>query len=153
MTSSRPVLAPVSPPEERMLLGLRGVLVGSLPVALLTADGPDRYTVEAVFTRRPEREEIAAILDYETRGHLALNGYSTIELAVSDRRLEIANTNLEELRDGLASVIAARLSEISAQVIADRLLANARTADAARVEHRRAAAVVALVESISFESN
>ncbi len=40
------------------ILGLRSVLVGSLPAALMTTGAPDRYTVEAVFTRRPEEDEL-----------------------------------------------------------------------------------------------
>jgi len=91
-------------------LGLGSVLVGSLPSALMTADAPARYTVEAVFTRRPQREEIAEILGDETRETLVREGYPTVELTVSDRRLEIANTTLEELRDGLGSVLAERLA-------------------------------------------
>ncbi|TPW71611.1 hypothetical protein [Schumannella sp. 10F1B-5-1] len=135
---------------ERTALGLRSVLVGALPVSLLTVDAPERYTVEAVFSRRPEREEIDGILAASTRRHLGDEGYPTIELSVSDRRLEISNTNLEELRDGLGTVLAQRLAAISAEVVAARLVAAARAQESSRVEHRRAAAVIALAESISF---
>ncbi|KQR91020.1 MAG: hypothetical protein J0I33_13955 [Microbacterium ginsengisoli] len=131
-------------------LGLRSVLVGSLPAALMTEDAPDRYTVEAVFSRRPEREEVAQILGSETRDVLASSGYPTVEVTVSDRRLEIANTNLEELRDGLARVLADRLSEISTVVRATREAAAARFEDAAASEHVRASAVTALAASVTF---
>ena len=70
-------------------LGLGSVLVGSLPAALLTDHAPERYTVEAVFTRRPERDEVTEILGIETRDRLARAGYPTVEVTVSDRRLEI----------------------------------------------------------------
>lgn len=134
-------------------LGLGSVLVGSLPAALMTEDAPDRYMVEAVFSRRPEREEVAAILGAETRDCLTNSGYPTVEVTVSDRRLEIANTNLEELRDGLASVLADRLAEISADVRTTRETAAARFADAAVSEHERATAVTALAASVAFRTS
>jgi len=132
------------------LLGLGSVLVGSLPATLLTDQAPERYTVEAVFTRRPERDEVAQILGGETRAFLARAGYSTVEVAVSDRRLEIANTNLEELRDGLADVLAERLAQISADVQGRQRDAAARFQVAADHEQQRAAAVAALAESVTF---
>jgi len=135
---------------ERSPLGLRSIMVGSLPVSLLTPDAPERYTVEAVFSRRPEREEVDGVLGESTRRHLAESGYPTAQLTISDRRLEIANTNLEELRDGLAAVLAVRLAEISSEVAAARLVVAARSQEASRVEHRRAAEVVALADSIRF---
>ena len=99
-------------------LGLKSVLVGSLPAALMTDDEPDRYTVEAVFTRQPDQDEVAEILGPGTRSVLANAGYPGVAVGVSDRRLEITNTSLAELRDGLAEVIADRLAEISASVSA-----------------------------------
>ncbi|MGN6273029.1 MAG: hypothetical protein ACTHMQ_08040 [Protaetiibacter sp.] len=132
------------------LLGLGSVLVGSLPTALLTSDAPERYSVEAVFTRKPEREEIDAILSNDTRAYLSQCGYSTVELSVSDRRLVIANTNLEELRDGLAGVLGQRLSQISIDVQARRVVAAARIQKVTELERQRAASVVALAGSVSF---
>lgn len=132
------------------LLGLGSVLVGSLPSTLLTDAAPDRYTVEAVFTRRPDPDEIREILGGETRAFLAGAGHPTVELTVSDRRLEIANTNLEELRDGLAELIARRLTDISAGVHARREASAAHFQHAAEHEQERAAAVAALAESVSF---
>ncbi len=138
---------------DAVKLGLGSVLVSSLPAALMTDDAPDRYTVEAVFTRRPERDEIEQILGSETRARLASAGYPTVEVTISDRRLEIANTNLEELRDGLGSVLASRLAEISAGVRARRDAAAVRFRDAAGVEHARAAAVAALAGSVTFRAS
>lgn len=131
-------------------LGLGSVLVGSLPSALMTADAPARYTVEAVFTRRPQREEIVEILGDETRETLVREGYPTVELTVSDRRLEIANTTLEELRDGLGSVLAERLAAISDHAHERRDAAARRDEKTAESERERAAAVVALAASVSF---
>ncbi len=135
-------------------LGLGSVLVGSLPAALMTDDeAPDRYTVEAVFTRRPERDEITEILGSETRERLAKAGYSTVEVTISDRRLEIANTNLEELRDGLGGVLADRLAEISEGVRARQDAAAVRFREAAAGELDRAASVAALAESVTFRTS
>lgn len=136
--------------QDPGLLGLGSVLVGSLPATLLTDEAPDRYTVEAVFTRKTDRDEVAAIQGNETRAYLAANGFPTVELHVADRRLEIANTNLEELRDGLGAVLATRLAEISAALQAERAIATHRYQDASDLEQRRAAAVAALAESVTF---
>ncbi|MDQ1125859.1 hypothetical protein QE428_000892 [Microbacterium sp. SORGH_AS 505] len=132
------------------LLGLRSILVTTLPSELMTANAPDRYTVEAVFTRRVEPDEIAAIEGNETRAQLSAHGYSTAELRVSDRRLEIHNTNLEELRDGLASVIAQRLGDIDTHLAIQRNADAHRFQDASHQEKARAAAVAVLAESIAF---
>lgn len=134
-------------------LGLSAVLAGSLPASLMTDNAPDRYTVEAVFTRRPERGEIAGILGSETRDALVQAGFSTVEVTISDRRLLIANTNLEELRDGLASVLADRLAEISEGVRSKEAAAAVRNTDAAAGEQIRAAAVAALAESVVFRTS
>jgi hypothetical protein len=136
--------------QSSELLGLESILIGSLPAALMTDEAPDRYTVEAVFTRMADRDEVAAIQGSETRAHLSANGFPTVELHVVDRRLEIANTNLEELRDGLAAVIAERLVEISATLVAAREIGALRLPDATDAEQKRAASVVALAESVVF---
>ncbi|WP_307805232.1 hypothetical protein [Microbacterium sp. BLY] len=131
-------------------LGLGSVLVGSLPATLMTDNAPDRYTVEAVFTRQADRDEVAAIHDASTRDYLKSSGFPTVELRVSDRRLEIANTNLEELRDGLANVIADHLAAITLNLRAERELAALRFSEATELEQRRAAAVADLAESVTF---
>ncbi len=118
----------------------------------MTDDAPDRYTIEAVFTRQADRDEVTAIHDGATRDYLSTKGYPTVELHVSDRRLEIHNTNLEELRDGLAQIIAEHLSEMTATIRAEREVAAARFNDASEREQARAASVAALAESVSFSS-
>lgn len=134
------------------VLGLGSVLIDSLPAELMTADAPARYTVEAVFTRRPDQDEVRGILGSETRVALARAGYPAVELTVSDRRLVIANTSLEELRDGLSQILAERLAEISAGVRSRRDAAAVRVQHAAETEHDRLAAVTALAESVRFDS-
>ncbi|MGZ0069036.1 hypothetical protein [Microbacterium arborescens] len=131
-------------------LGLDSVLAGSLPAGLMTEDPPARYTVEAVFTRRPGKEEVRDVLGESTRELLAHSGYPDVVLTVSDRRLEIHNTTLEELRDGLAQLIALRLAEISEQVRSEKEASadSARTFAARELE--RAAAVAALAATVTF---
>lgn len=139
--------------DDAAILGLGSVLVGSLPASLLTADAPDRYTVEAVFTRKPEPEEVAQILGASTAAFLADGGYPEVVLTVSDRRLEIAGTTLEQLRDGLAGLLAERLAAISSEVHARRDAEAARFHEAAAREGERAAAVAALAESVVFRTH
>jgi len=74
-------------------------------------------------------------------------------VTISDRRLEIANTNLEELRDGLGGVLADRLAEISEGVRAKQDAAAVRFREAAAGEHDRAASVAALAESVTFRTS
>lgn len=133
------------------VLGLGAVLVGSLPATLLTDEAPERYTVEAVFTRKADPDEVSAIEGLDMRDHLAQNGFPTVELHVSDRRLEIINTNLEELRDGLAAVLADRLAETSRALVAVREITALRHEEASIREEERAASVAALAGSVVFQ--
>lgn len=131
-------------------LGLSAVLVSSLPHTLLTADAPDRYTVEAVFDRRPDAEEVSAIRSDETHRMMADLGYPDADIEISDRRLRIAGTNLEELRDGLAGVIAKRLADVSLALRSRRDADRALLRAVAGREEDRAAKVAALAESVRF---
>jgi len=133
-------------------LGLSSVLVASLPATLLTDAAPDRYTIEAIFTRRPDPDEVTEILGDGTRAVLTDAGHPDVTLAVSDRRLEIGHTTLEELRDGLAGILSERLATISADVRTRRDEAATRFQDAADHENERAAAVTALAESVTFSA-
>lgn len=131
-------------------LGLKSVLTGSLPAELLTGDAPDRYTVEAVFTRRPEQVEIDAIGGDGAHRFLFERGYPEIQLTVSDRRLRIDNTSLEQLRDGLASVLAEYLALTGSAARMEEQAAIALSRVVAEREHERAEAVRALAESVNF---
>lgn len=138
------------PPAATNELEVGAVLVDTLPSTLLTSDAPERYTVSAVFTRRPSRGEIDAIHDGATRDALTTAGYPTAELRVSDRRLEISNTNLEELGDGLASAIAERLHVISVKSAADHDRFAAELLEKTQRETDRAALVVLAAAAVSF---
>lgn len=126
------------------------VLASALPATLLTPESPERYTVSAVFTRRPARTEIDAIHDNRTREALSTAGYPTVELRVSDRRLEISNTNLEELTGGLAAAIAERLHDISLDTAAAHDRFEAEVLEKSQRETDRAALVVLAAAAVTF---
>ncbi|MGW9114085.1 hypothetical protein [Microbacterium sp. NPDC055683] len=77
-------------------------------------------------------------------------GYPDAAIEVSDRRLRISGTNLEELRDGLAAVIAKRLADVSIALRSKRDADRALLRAAAGREEDRAAKVAALAESVRF---
>ncbi|WP_235835755.1 MULTISPECIES: hypothetical protein [Arthrobacter] len=101
-------------------LMLSGVLASALPHDLGTARGPSRYTVPAVFSRRPQPREIDLLHGTGISRRLADAGYSDVELRVSDRRLLITNTNLTDLKEGLAHLLGMILSEVSTQAARER---------------------------------
>lgn len=88
------------------------ILINELPSALGTIEAPERYTVVAVLTRRPLPQELDLLGDPSVDERLAAAGYPRVTLSTSDRRLLIANTNLHELKQGLASIIGRILDEI-----------------------------------------
>lgn len=128
------------------------MLPGSLPSTLMTDREPARYTVEAVFTRRPNQNELVELLGGRTREYMSNAGYPTIEVTVSDRRLGIANTNLQELRDGLGEVLSNLLDEISERVRERNDAAATHHQVMAAAERERIAAVTELAESVRFVS-
>ncbi|MDQ0147374.1 hypothetical protein [Pseudarthrobacter niigatensis] len=101
-------------------LSVSGVLASALPHDLGTAQGPTRYTVPAVFSRRPQPREVDLLHGAGTRQRLADAGYSDVELRVSDRRLLISNTNLVDLKAGLAHLVGLILRDISNQAAQER---------------------------------
>lgn len=151
-TSSTPFTSPAPPTPSAYPnpLGLTSVLPGSLPPSLGTLTAPDIYQVDAVFNRRPQAEEVTALHSPATQQALSDAGYPSVTLRVSDRRLEIANTNLEELKSGLATFLADRLAAITAQIQKERLSAQNRLAAAAEAEGSRADAIAHEAEQISF---
>ncbi|MDQ1136145.1 hypothetical protein QE410_000944 [Microbacterium sp. SORGH_AS 1204] len=152
-TSSTPSTSPATPTPSAYPnpLGLTSVLPGSLPPSLGTLTAPDIYQVDAVFNRRPQSEEVTALHSPATQQTLSDAGYPSVTLRVSDRRLEIANTNLEELKSGLATFLADHLAAITAKIQRDRLNAHTRLAAAAEAERSRADAIAREAELITFE--
>ncbi|MBN9630960.1 MAG: hypothetical protein J0I18_10165 [Actinobacteria bacterium] len=131
-------------------LRVGAILAEALPVELLTAEAPDRYTVLAVFNRRPSRAEIDEIQGNTTRMSLTEAGHPTVELRVSDRRLEISNTNLEELAGGLATVIAQRLHVISVASAAVRKREESEMRKKTHRETDRAALIALAAAAVTF---
>ncbi|TNM55934.1 hypothetical protein [Brevibacterium sediminis] len=132
---------------------LTTVLFSSLPPNLFTDDAPTRYTVDAVFNRRVESSEISAIESYTSLAVLARFGFGEVALEVQDRRLSIHNTSLEQLRDGLATVIARLLTDIWTASERDRLEAVTIARAEASRELERAQAVLDLAREVSFDAN
>lgn len=131
-------------------LGLTSVLPGSLPPSLGTLDAPESYQVDAVFNRRPQSEEVAAIHSPDSLKALSAAGYPSVTLHVSDRRLEIKNTNLDQLEDGLATFLADHLASITVNIQMERLAQQSRLASAAEAEGSRAEAIGAKAARIVF---
>lgn len=145
-------ITPAPPARAALELGLSTVLATALPESLGTADAPERYTVSAVFTRKPTAFELQGIGSAETVDALAAAGYADVGLTVSDRRLEIGNTSLEQLRDGLARAIALRFAAIgaAARTREGELLEAAR--ESSEHEHERAVVIAELVASVRFDA-
>lgn len=141
------------PGPESEELRLLSVLESGLPPELGTAHEPPTYTVAIVFSRQVTREEKARIEAPETARRLAAESGAdpSLRLAVSDRRLLVEHTTLDQLRDGLATALAATMREIGTELRAER---TARAADAevrSVEERRRSSAVHDAVSSIRFE--
>jgi hypothetical protein len=108
------------PTSTESALTLSGVLASALPHDLGTAQGPSRYTVPAVFSRRPQPREVDLLHGTSTSRRLADAGYSDVEIRVSDRRLLITNTNLADLKSGLAHLLGMILREVSSHASQER---------------------------------
>ncbi|MDR6436746.1 hypothetical protein J2790_001867 [Paenarthrobacter nicotinovorans] len=139
------------PVRSEAALTLSGVLASALPHDLGTSQGPSRYTVPAVFSRRPQPREIDLMHGPDTSHRLAEAGYGDVGIRVSDRRLLISNTNLAELKTGLAHLVGPILSEVSAQALQERS-DRAEELDAlGLIEERRQEALRQAAAEIHFD--
>lgn len=139
------------PAGTESALTLSGVLASALPHDLGTARGPSRYTVPAVFSRRPQPREIDLLHGVNTRRRLADAGYSDVELDVSDRRLLITNTNLAELKAGLAHLVGVILAEISSQASQERAQREEELDALGQLEEQRLEALRQAAAEIHFD--
>ena len=111
------------------------ILVDQLPSSLGTVAAPELYSVMVVFTRRPLPQELALLSAPAVEQQLAEAGYPRVTLRAADRRLIIDNTNLHELKAGLALTIGRILQDIGKRVATTR---SAQTRDAAELATRAA---------------
>ncbi len=116
-------------------LALTSVVASGLPASLGTDAAERFYDVPAVFNRRPNPEEIAALEGSGSHHSLQRAGYPDVTLAVHDRRLIIGNTNLGQLERGLSTTIANLVHQISSNALATirQSRADAQTAQDAQL--------------------
>ncbi|MDR5699024.1 hypothetical protein [Agromyces aerolatus] len=126
------------------------ILLNDLPSVLGTIDAPERYTVTAVFTRRPLPLELELLASPATQALLSDAGYPSVGLTTADRRLFITNTNLSELRQGLALVIGRILDGIGARAAETRRSQAREAAELAKRAAERVERVVAEASQIDF---
>lgn len=136
--------------QHLLPLGLVSILVDSLPADLLTDTAPSHYTVEAVFNRRIKETESKVLLGEQTLRILQGEGFPHVRLSVSDRRLNIHDTTLEQLRDGLAGTLAKLLAGISEEAQRAQAADDLRLSDELEVERRRLEKVNDLARSVVF---
>ncbi|MET0433700.1 MAG: hypothetical protein ABW025_05985 [Cellulomonas sp.] len=132
-------------------LRLDSILTSALPALLGTSQAPTQYTVPAVFSRQVSVPERTAIEGPETVRRLAERGYPQVTLQVSDRRLLIGRTNLDQLENGLAHEIALALTDIGRAVSRQRDERAAAATARQSAESDRAGVVQRSVDRIVFE--
>jgi hypothetical protein len=131
-------------------LRVTGIVLSSLPAETLTSEGPQRYTVTASLSRRPDPLEIEAVHAEATRRKLEEAGFGHAGLEIADRRLLISDTSLEELRDGLAQVVGAIVRTATLKALAQKDLARQARADLDEAEHERFLRVAEQAAAIDF---
>ncbi|GEL47019.1 hypothetical protein CHO01_21350 [Cellulomonas hominis] len=132
-------------------LRIVSILTSALPALLGTSQAPTRYTVPAVFSRQVSVPERTAIEGPETARRLTERGYPQVTLQVSDRRLLIGHTSLEQLEEGLAHELAVALVDIGRAVSRQRDERAAAAAVRQSAESERAVVVQRSVDRIAFE--
>ena len=132
-------------PSRDDSLHLTSVLASALPDTVGTAEEPATYTVPVVFSRQVTQRERKEIEDPAFVRSLPHAGPDVL-LAVSDRRLLIKNTNLAQLRQGLAADLAAGFRGVSVRAAsedAQRSLEAATRRSAEQTQRERVATAAA----------
>lgn len=131
-------------------LTISHILTSALPTELGTESSPERYTVQCVLSRRVESAELTMLQGPEVSDRLLADGYGSPSLTVSDRRLLVHETNLDELGSGLAASLAAALRYVTATVVAVRERKAESMAELQSREKARAEGVRATASAIDF---
>jgi len=124
------------------LLRVEGVVFSCLVAGIEEFPQADRYTVPTILNRRPSRSEHERLNHLAASGRLAAAGYPDVGLILNERRLDITNTTLDELSEGLALLLGALIQELSDAVDddADRPAHPAHHLSESRREQLRKAA-------------
>ncbi|MCH6472424.1 hypothetical protein [Sinomonas terrae] len=131
-------------------LRVTGVVLSALPSDTLTPEGPQRYTVTASLSRRPDPLEVESIHSDATRRHLEQAGFGQAGLRLADRRLLISGTSLQELRNGLAAVVGTIVRTATLAALAQKELARQSRADLDEAERERILRVAEAAAAIDF---
>jgi hypothetical protein len=130
---------------------LRVSSVVSVPRELYSGTAPARYTVSARFSRRVNPAESKMIPGPVIHERLAERGYGHVSLFIDDLHLEIRNTNLEELKSGLSTLIGSLVREISEQSRHEREQRNEDALLKSQADEARRKTIDALAREISFD--
>ena len=95
------------------LLRVEGVVFSCLVAGIEESELSDRYTGPTILNRRPSRSEHERLNHIAASGHLAAAGYPEVGLILNDRRLDVTNTTLDELSEGLAVLLGALIQDLS----------------------------------------
>ncbi|WP_133206701.1 hypothetical protein [Arthrobacter terricola] len=112
---------------------------------------PARYTVSAVFSRRVNPAEARSIQGPTMHARLEELGYGHVSLVIDDRRLKIVNTNLEELKSGMASVIGSLVRETSDQMRLEQEQRDEAALVKSKADDARGKEIEALAHEITFD--
>lgn len=143
----------VSAPAPRLpeqAIALNGIVASALPWNLRTVRGPAKYTVMVALSRRAELYEINLLQAPSTVRRLCNAGYEGVGIAIAGRRLVVENTNLEQLRAGLAGELARIFRDLSVAAQAQKGERRAEFEALVLLERDRREAVEALAAEVRF---
>ncbi|PSS43153.1 hypothetical protein C6401_14005 [Arthrobacter woluwensis] len=102
------------------LLRVEGVVFSCLVASIEESpEAEEKYTVPTILNRRPSQSEHERLNHLAASGHLAAAGYPEVGLILNERRLDVTNTTLDELHEGLALLLGALIQELSDTLISD----------------------------------
>jgi hypothetical protein len=135
-------------PEQAITLN--GIVASALPWNLGTAKGPSKYTVMVALSRRAEPYEIDLVQASSTMRRLRNAGYEGVGISIAGRRLAVENTNLEQLRAGLARELARLFRDLSTTILAQKAERRSEFEALVLLERDRREAMEALAAEVHF---